>query len=376
MALRPFSIAGMLLLASGWVTLSVTGCATGGAERSAPATASTSTNHQQTAAPFGDPKYRELVDKLEKNQGNVDAAIAPSTMDVISGKFRAAGKSVGDALTLKPKVIPASDPVSLSSKPVSIGVEVYYEAGRLAEQNGNQAGALRQYQRALEKAPDHVPTLISLARLHDRQGQFKQAETLYRQAIQAQPANAMAHNDLGLCFARQERFNEALTTLRQAVNLEPNRKLYRNNLATVLVTVNRMDEAWQELSRGYAPSVAHYNLGFLLHRAGRSDEARRQLNLALQADPTLQSARTMLAELGAPPATPPAAAAARLAAPYPLDAAAGRGASSAAGQPPLQYPIRKLSAFVPSEVDRYESLPTPSDVLNQSHEPGLLPIVR
>ena len=106
------------------------------------------------------------------------------------------------------------------------------------------AAAIEQYERGLKEEPNHLPTLISLARLYDRQDEFDKAEKLYRRALEAEPDNAMAHNDLGLCLARHDQQpNEAMSALRQAVKFEPNRKLYRNNLATVLVDLGQVDAA-------------------------------------------------------------------------------------------------------------------------------------
>ena len=225
---------------------------------------------------MGDQRYDDLVREMEENGGQASVDVTPkSTTQKISGAIKKATATVASALTIKPKVHKAPDPLALDNMPKKIGVDLCYQAGRLAESNGNPAAAIKQYERGLEDQPKHLPTLISLARLYDRQDEFDKAEKLYRRALEAEPQNAMAHNDLGLCLARHNQAEPALAELRQAVKLEPNRKLYRNNLATVLVDLGRIDEAWSELSTAHPAAVAHYNLGYLLYHAGNKPRATR-----------------------------------------------------------------------------------------------------
>lgn len=251
-------------------------------------------------APLGDARYDDLVREMQEqgHHASVDAMPKSATQKV-SGAFKKASASVASALTIKPRVRKAPDPLALDNMPKKIGVDLCFQAGRMAETNGNPAAAIAQYERGLKDNPKHLPTLISLARLYDRQDEFDKAEKLYRQALDAEPDNATAHNDLGLCLARHEQNEAALAELRTAVKLEPNRKLYRNNLATVLVDVGRVDEAWNELNAAHSPAVAHYNLGYLLYHSGDKQRAREEFALAKQADTSLAAAQQMLDQLDA-----------------------------------------------------------------------------
>ncbi|MEO0529279.1 MAG: tetratricopeptide repeat protein [Planctomycetota bacterium] len=133
----------------------------------------------------------------------------------------------------------------------------------------------------------------------DREGQLIAAENLYRQAIGADPTSAAAVNDLGLCLARQGKLEPSIATLRQAIMMRPDKPLYRNNIATVLVEVGQTQEALAHLKTAYGPAAAHYNLGQLLTRAGRTNDAIAQLNQALEIEPTLGPARDALSMLTA-----------------------------------------------------------------------------
>lgn len=249
--------------------------------------------------------YAQLGEDLRDGSGTAPESgalasaqsAAHTAQDSIGNALKKAGSSVTEALSVKPKVIPADDPISLSSKPQEISSDVYYQAGRLAEHNGKMSLAAKEYGRAIEVNPDDVRALISLARLHDRQEQFDQAVKLYQRAASVAPENAMVHNDLGLCFARQHKDTESIKQLQRAVEIEPQRKLYRNNLATVLVDLGRMDQAWQHLAAVHSTAIANYNMGYLLNRTGRKQEARERFAMAWQADPSLNQAKSMLDEL-------------------------------------------------------------------------------
>ncbi len=280
------------------------GCASKLGSKSVQKNSGPALSKSSTPAPFNDPKYRALVQKIEKDGGTSSLPKAgPSVTKKFGAAVKHAGASVASALTLKPRVTKAPDPISLSSMPKSINANVYYQAGRLAESKNRRADAIKQYTKALERDPEHLPSIISLARLYDREENFTEAQRLYKQAIEADPKNALAYNDLGLCLARNQHEQEAVATLREAVSLAPNRKLYRNNLATVLVELGRVDEAWNELSGAHSDAVAHYNLGYLLYQDGDKQQAKRHFALACQQDPDLVAAKQMLAQLNGNAAT-------------------------------------------------------------------------
>ncbi len=300
------------LLVIGFVTCSIplVGCTSKSASNQLQPDAGPALSRSSSTAPFNDPRYQNLISQIE-NKKNATAwpdLKEESTTEKIGSAVKKASSSVASALSLKPKVVKAPDPVALDSMPDKINVGVYYQAGRLAESSGNVERAIKQYERALNDDPNHIASLISLARLHDRQDRFEDAERLYRRAIKAEPENAMAYNDLGLCLARHDQAQESVAALRHAVQLEPKRKLYRNNLATVLVDMGRVDEALAELKQVYPAAIAQYNLGYLLYQKGDKAQARQHIALACQADRSLKQAKEMLAQLDreTKPSTSPA----------------------------------------------------------------------
>ncbi|MFI4874262.1 MAG: tetratricopeptide repeat protein [Blastopirellula sp. JB062] len=208
-----------------------------------------------------------------------------------------AGRSIQDALTIKPKKVPADDPLSLSSTPDKIDVAIYLSSGRLLEQQGKFDEAANQYRTALEESPENLMALLSYARLLDRQGKSSEALEYYSKAAEKHPDSAIAMNDLGLCYLKMKRFEDAMASIFKATTIEPENVRYRNNMASALVDANRLEEAFSQLEYAHGAAAGHYNLGYLLYKRGDSQLARVHLNLAIQKDPNLKAAQQLLSIL-------------------------------------------------------------------------------
>ena len=179
----------------------------------------------------------------------------------------------------------------------------------------------------------------------DRAGDLAGAEQLYRQALSTDPSSAASVNDLGLCLARQGKLEASVAVLRQAVMMRPDKQLYRNNIATVLVELGKTDEALSHLQAVSSPAAAHYNVGQLFARSGKSEEAKVQFAKAIQIDPSLGAAHEALAKLGpqAAPTLPP------IVAPEPIAVA-----QAAPALPPLprQTPADDVTPIATSEAGK------------------------
>ncbi len=224
---------------------------------------------------------------------------AKSFTQSVAESIQSTSSKIADALTLKPRVIPAADPIALSNKPDKVDPQVFVATGRMYESQGEAAMALEQYRKALKIAPNDMSALLCSARLYDRQGQYEEATRLYRVATTKHPENALAFNDLGLCYARQGQVQSSLEALQQAVRLEPTSKRYRNNLATVLVEAGRINEAYDHMARVHGPAAAHFNLGYLLYERNDRTRAEEHFSKALELDPSLKQASQMLEQIGA-----------------------------------------------------------------------------
>jgi tetratricopeptide (TPR) repeat protein len=115
-------------------------------------------------------------------------------------------------------------------------------------------------------------------------GRLEEGVALLRRELEINPADAMALYRLGDAYARQLKWDEAVTALQRSIWINP---FYSGPYVLLgRAYAKRGDAAAAEgmLRRAieYDPNnkTAHYLLGQLLQQAGRSEEARRELELA------------------------------------------------------------------------------------------------
>jgi Tfp pilus assembly protein PilF len=197
-----------------------------------------------------------------------------------------------------PPTVPEDDPTSLRNK-AKPGIDLYVAVARLYEESGRFAEAEAQYKRALQEAPKDLRPLLGYARLKDRLGEAQEALRLYQQAVQANPREPAASNDLAMHFARHNMLREAIGTEERAIQLRPAEPRYRNNMAMFLVDAGRPQEAYFHLHAVYDEALAHYNLGYLLKRAGQAQAAAEEFTAALRLNPSLAPAQQWLNRMAA-----------------------------------------------------------------------------
>ena len=194
---------------------------------------------------------------------------------------------------------PLDDSVSLNSR-ARPTANTYVAIARLYEQSGKLAEAEKQYQVALKENPKDMAAMLGYARLKERQGKPDEAVAMYQKTAKTFPQEAAVFNNLGLCHARRGTFDEAITALGRATLLQPKNVLYRNNMATVLVEMNRMQEAYSHLRVVHSEPACYYNIGFLLNKKGKTQDAAQHFAMAYQLDPSMTQAKEWLERLGAP----------------------------------------------------------------------------
>lgn len=217
----------------------------------------------------------------------------------------------GSAPSAAKEPVPSDDPISLQT-PAKPSPKLYLAVARLYEQAGRLQEAEKNYLAALQQKPDDLVVMLEYARLLERMNRPQEAISVYQRAAKAHPREAAVPNNLGLCYARQGMLDEAVASLNRAIALQPKNMLYRNNMATVLVEMGRMQEAYSHLRAVHSEAASYYNLGYLLNKKGRKQDAINHFAAALRADPSLAPARQWLlklqSELAGVPAHPQSAA--------------------------------------------------------------------
>ncbi len=119
-------------------------------------------------------------------------------------------------------------------------------------------------------------------------GDFEQAAKAFAQAAEADPASARARVNLGTALGQSGDTEGAVAAYQEAIELEPRNTTAHFNLGQLLVA-SQPEAALQHFEQAVATNpgdpVARVELGRLLRRAGRIDDAVEQLAFAISADP-------------------------------------------------------------------------------------------
>ena len=133
------------------------------------------------------------------------------------------------------------------------------------------------------------------------QGELEQAEQLLRQLVNSGCSLAKAWMNLGVLVGNRGDKVERLKLLNHARELDPNNAQVLLNLATAYYENGDFDDAEalvrQVLHQDAEQVAAHYSLGVVLAKAGRTTEASQALATALELDPDHCQSLDQLTEL-------------------------------------------------------------------------------
>lgn len=142
---------------------------------------------------------------------------------------------------------------------------------------------------------------VRLADSYARAGKMPEALDTLEEAVALEPSNASLHNYHGQYLFLAGRFGLAEEAFRRALVLDPYLTDARNNLGAVLDRVGRRDEAIAEFKKALedpaypTPQKVWLNLGMTYATQGRSEEAISAMRQAVELDPKFYRAHYELA---------------------------------------------------------------------------------
>ncbi len=156
--------------------------------------------------------------------------------------------------------------------------------GRFREADGDAAGALTLYERALSDDPLLVHALLRVLALRRAQGEVDRVEPFLRAGIEREPRSDLYHDLLGQSLRDRGDLRGALAQFRRATELVPDDPRYLAHLAGAAAALGLGEEAlgaieWARRMEPRDPEV-WLGLGSALDRLGRSTEALEALDRA------------------------------------------------------------------------------------------------
>jgi len=146
---------------------------------------------------------------------------------------------------------------------------------------GNLSKAESIFARLLQKHPRDPVLKYSIGAVNYLQGKYAEAESSLKQSLQAQPDQVAASYYLGLTYSALGQDGLAVAVFRDLLKGNPEHAPSLVKLGSILLRQHNYDEAQQHLERAISldpGSVqAHYQLGLLYRRLGKTAESEIQL---------------------------------------------------------------------------------------------------
>jgi tetratricopeptide (TPR) repeat protein len=157
----------------------------------------------------------------------------------------------------------------------------------------------------VEGAPSSPLYPYWTGRLDYDDGQYASAVKSFLRAIELDPRYLKAHDNLGLCYEALGRFEEAQRSWEEAIRLnrqqDPRSPWPSLNLGLMLTRLDRLDEAEERFRESLACdprfATARYHLGITLEKKGRATEAVAELEEAARLDPAYPEPHYALSRL-------------------------------------------------------------------------------
>ena len=167
-------------------------------------------------------------------------------------------------------------------------VDMEMELGRSLEREGKLNEALKVYEEVAKKDSRRVDTQQRLAILNDQLGNFKESDKIYAAALKREPKNAELLCDRGYSFYLQDRNAESESTLRGALAIDPHLARAHSNLGLVLARDGKSDEALMEFSRRLPPVRRPRQSGLLPHGTKGFCQCSKAIPIGHGRRPTIQ----------------------------------------------------------------------------------------
>jgi tetratricopeptide (TPR) repeat protein len=108
---------------------------------------------------------------------------------------------------------------------------------------GRTADAVRQFEAALQAAPEHAIAHYNLGTIAYAAAEIDAARAHFERALKTQPDYSEAHTNLGVLLGRSGRMKDAVGHFRKALAARPGNPQAQNNLARALLQLGKVREA-------------------------------------------------------------------------------------------------------------------------------------
>lgn len=168
----------------------------------------------------------------------------------------------------------------------------FLRAGTANERTGDYPGAKRSFRRGLELEPENVDLRNALGWALFQEGNGTEAIAEYERALAVDPENVKANNNIALALTELGQLDQAASHFERSLAVEPKAEIY-SDLGFVLDRQGKGEEAVENYHKALALdpecASAHFNLAVSLLRRDELDEAAVQYEAALRVKATAET---------------------------------------------------------------------------------------
>ena len=135
---------------------------------------------------------------------------------------------------------------AMPNAPINAAAQSAFEAGQAALRVGDKAKAAQEFARAVQLAPDNVPSRLNLASVYLDLKQPSKAVPHLREVVKREPNNVAVTFTLARALLADKKLDEALPYLRKTVQLAPREREARVILAQVQFDRKQPEEAYKQ----------------------------------------------------------------------------------------------------------------------------------
>ena len=185
-------------------------------------------------------------------------------------------------------------------KPGSSEASRHFAAAREAEARLDLETAVREYEAAIEMAPQWAEAIVNLGIVYNRQDKADKAITCFTRAAQINPRLLGAHLNLAITYFRARRYGEAEMPLRHCLEIDPSNRQAEGLLVLTLFALNRyvevVDLAEKRIAGVSSDAATIEILGRAYLKLHRYDQAVRALEIRAALPPVSAEVYFVLGE--------------------------------------------------------------------------------
>ncbi|MGL6096119.1 MAG: tetratricopeptide repeat protein [Fimbriiglobus sp.] len=162
--------------------------------------------------------------------------------------------------------------------------------------------ARQKYQKVLEKDAANKGALLGTARMYAKAGDKDRAVAAFQTAVNANPADHELVYQMATTQARLGDWAGAAESCERALAADPENRTYRKTLGYCQGKLGQWEAAFASLSVVMPEAQARYFVGRAMLDENQPADGRKQIELAVQANPEYAPAQNALAYLSGGPA--------------------------------------------------------------------------